>query len=386
MKRMNAGNEAKHTVCLVMIVKNEHHVLQRSLDSVRGLIDTWLIVDTGSTDGTQQLIRDYFKDLPGELIERPWVNFGHNRTESVQYARGKADYLLLMDADEYLETENGFSWPPLSADAYDFQMHTTSIDYYRIQLVRSSLPWHYVGVAHEYITCERDHAQEHMPGLRTIRRQEGARSKDPLAYHKDALLLEEALLTEPGNSRHMFYLAQSYRDAKLPEAAIDRYRRRIAMGGWVEEVWCSHYQIARLLQGKGAPWAEVLDAYLAAYSCRASRAEPLYHIGMHYQTKQNYQASLLFFAQALQISYPKEDTLFVDWEIYRFLLPLEYAVACYWLNRHEEAIAITDRLMADPARTPEQLDHLRRNRAFSVEALIAEGKLAPNSEIGYAAR
>ena len=75
----------KKSVCLNMIVKNEKHVIVRCLESVRKFIDYWVIVDTGSTDGTQELIREYLKDLPGELHERPWVNFGQNLEGSAIY-------------------------------------------------------------------------------------------------------------------------------------------------------------------------------------------------------------------------------------------------------------------------------------------------------------
>ena len=88
-------------VCLNMIVKNEAHVIRRCLDSVLPHIDTWVIVDTGSTDGTQELIRDYFAKAgkPGELHERPWKDFGHNRDEALQMARSKARYTMFIDAD-----------------------------------------------------------------------------------------------------------------------------------------------------------------------------------------------------------------------------------------------------------------------------------------------
>ncbi|MGW8788902.1 glycosyltransferase, partial [Heyndrickxia sporothermodurans] len=46
---------ARKTICLSMIVKNEASVIRRCLDSVRPLIDTWVIIDTGSTDGTQDI-------------------------------------------------------------------------------------------------------------------------------------------------------------------------------------------------------------------------------------------------------------------------------------------------------------------------------------------
>jgi glycosyltransferase involved in cell wall biosynthesis len=72
-------NEHGQSFCLNMIVKNEARVIRRCLDSARPIIDFWVIVDTGSTDGTQEAIRRHLDGLPGELIERPWVDFAHNR-------------------------------------------------------------------------------------------------------------------------------------------------------------------------------------------------------------------------------------------------------------------------------------------------------------------
>ncbi|MCJ2050481.1 glycosyltransferase, partial [Methylobacterium sp. J-070] len=51
-----------------MIVKNEAHVIRRCLESVRPIIDHWVIVDTGSTDGTEEVIRAALADVPGTLV------------------------------------------------------------------------------------------------------------------------------------------------------------------------------------------------------------------------------------------------------------------------------------------------------------------------------
>jgi hypothetical protein len=67
---------------------------------------------------TQDIIRAQLKDIPGELFERPWKNFGHNRTEALELARGRADYAFVVDADEVLELPVDFSVPALSLDAY----------------------------------------------------------------------------------------------------------------------------------------------------------------------------------------------------------------------------------------------------------------------------
>jgi glycosyltransferase involved in cell wall biosynthesis len=78
-------------ICLNMIVKNEAHVIERCLASVLPLIDSWVIVDTGSTDATPDIIERFLRGKPGQLHHRPWLNFGHNRTEAMQLALQAAD-------------------------------------------------------------------------------------------------------------------------------------------------------------------------------------------------------------------------------------------------------------------------------------------------------
>ena len=365
-------NEAGQTICLCMIVKNEVPVITRCLDSVRSLIDTWVIVDTGSTDGTQDLIREHMKDMPGQLYERLWVDFAANRSESLVFARRRADFLLIIDADELLQFPADFRLPHLTADAYQFKMRTGTISYYKTQLVRDSLDWFFVGVVHEHIACNRPFTEARLEGLYTLRLTDGARARDPLTFRKDALLLEGALLKEPTNARHMFYLAQSYADAGEPLLAIDRYTKRAAMGGWVEEVWFSLFQIAKLKQFIGAPWPPVLTAYLEAFSCRPDRVEPLYQVGLHYQETKEFALAFLFFSRAIQMPFPEKDVLFVDRRVYEILLPLEYAVSCFYVGRHQEAIDTADRLLGSPELDTELREKVMKNRTFSLDVLASE--------------
>jgi glycosyltransferase involved in cell wall biosynthesis len=100
-----------------MIVRNEAHIVHEVLDCVAPHIDSWVIVDTGSTDGTQDVIRAHMQQLgiPGELHERPWRNFGDNRSEALELARGHADYIWVIDADDLVVGAPDFSL--LNADA-----------------------------------------------------------------------------------------------------------------------------------------------------------------------------------------------------------------------------------------------------------------------------
>ena len=47
---------------LSMIVKNESHIILECLNSLYKEIDYWVIVDTGSTDNTKEIITNFFKE------------------------------------------------------------------------------------------------------------------------------------------------------------------------------------------------------------------------------------------------------------------------------------------------------------------------------------
>lgn len=64
---------------LVMIVKNENATIATTLDSVKHDIDYWTIVDTGSTDGTQDTVEATMGGIPGQLLSEPFLDFSTTR-------------------------------------------------------------------------------------------------------------------------------------------------------------------------------------------------------------------------------------------------------------------------------------------------------------------
>ena len=90
-------------VGLCMIVKDEAHVIARCLGSVRPFVNHWVVVDTGSTDGTGELVRELLAGIPGMVVEQPWVDFGTNRSQALAAARTHAAYTMMIDADETFE-------------------------------------------------------------------------------------------------------------------------------------------------------------------------------------------------------------------------------------------------------------------------------------------
>ena len=363
-------NRAGQRICLNMIVRNEAPVIRRCLDSVMPLIDHWVIVDTGSTDGTQDIVREHLAGKPGTLHERPWIDFAHNRSEALDLAAGHGDYFLVIDADEVLDIDADFALPALEADSYNVEMDYSGCLYLRRTLLRAALPWRYAGVLHEYAVCDEARTEAFLPGLRTKPHRDGARARDPSTYKRDALLLEKALLDAPDDPRYTFYLAQSYRDAGDLELAIRHYRRRLELQGWQEEIFYSRYQIALARERLQHPWPDVMEEYLAAWQMMPDRAGPLYRIGVHYQGLGQYALANLYLRRAMEIPAPGPHRLFVEQTIYDLLLPLEYAVSCFYVGDHASSIRTNNALLASERTPPEMIDQIVRNRRFSVDATV----------------
>ncbi len=360
------------TICLNMIVKNESQVIRRCLESVLPLIDTWVIVDTGSTDGTQDIIKSYMKDIPGQLHERPWVDFAHNRNEALQFAKGKADYILFIDADDVLAYTPGFTKPKvLDKDSYNLNIAYSGTTYSRTQMVKSSLDWKWIGVVHEVVMSSQAKTSADLNGVTMLIIGGGDRSQDVTKFLRDAVLLEKALATEPNHTRNAFYLAQSYRDAGMPEIALKKYKHRVELGGWPEEVFFSKYQIGLLQEELNGSEETVVKAYSEAYQYRPSRIEPLYRLCTYYRRKENFLMGYLVAQLGLQTK-SSSDVLFVESWIYDYGLLFEYSICAYWIGKYEESLKACEELLKSNKIPAEIRGYTEKNLSFAKERLFPD--------------
>lgn len=356
-------SEGRPDVCLVMIVRDEAHVIERCLASARPLINRWCIVDTGSTDDTVERIETALADLPGALHRRPWVDFGHNRSEALALAAGQGDWLLLMDADETLEIDQDFRLPhepDVQARLIRQRAAGSEFEYDLPKLLRADHPWYFEGVVHEHLASERPFRQAPLAGLVQVGHYDSARNRGGQKFAQDIELLERALADDPDHARYRFYLAQSLRDAGRPEDALAAYRRRAELGGWEEEVFYSLWQVARLLEGTGAEPGAVVDAYLAAWQYRPARIEPLVDLARMHRQRGRHHVARLFAERAAATRRP-DDILFVEASTYNWSAADELALALFATGEPTRAEAVWQRLLDAgllPASEPERV---RRN-------------------------
>jgi glycosyltransferase involved in cell wall biosynthesis len=362
------------TVCLNMIVKDESAVIKRCLESVKPLIDYWVIVDTGSSDNTKEIIRETMKGIPGELYERPWHNFEFNRNEALQFAKGKGDYVLFIDADEVLEYEKNFHFSNLNQDFYLFSIKNESegrvfSEYHRVLLINNQLNWQWKGVMHEDIFCTDAKTSKLMEGVYNISRTyEGARAKDPNKYLKDALTLEKALEKEPNNSRYVYYLAASYYNAGKLDKALVNFQKRIDMQPNQQrsnEICTSLYFIGCIHVAQKAQQEVIMSSFSSAYLYDTSHAESLYQLAAYLIDQGQLFLAELVLTKALSIPEPKNGGYVLTW-IYDWGLLHKYAECSFKLGKFREAKCALETLVTKPL-PPDLLIAMKSNLALCQE-------------------
>jgi glycosyltransferase involved in cell wall biosynthesis len=363
--------ENKQTICLNMIVKDEAHVICRCLDSVKRFIDYWVILDTGSTDGTQEIIKNHLKDIPGELHQGGWKNWGETRTEALDLAREKADYILFMDADDILEYEKDFSLPELTEDLYHMWRGNENISYLKPQIVRADLPWKWTGVTHEYLDgagfC---HTSAIMEGVHYTSLDDGATHHDPQKFWKNVKLLEDGLKKEPDNVRYAFYLAESYRCANEPAKAIEWYQKRVKMGGWYEEVFQSKLQIGHMLRQLGLADNIVIEAYKDAHTYAPKRIEGVYYYAeVLNKNNQHAKAYEVLKQRELTQDLAERESLFNEVWIGRYGLLFQLSIASYYVGRYGESLDACNQLLQVENLPEEWKKQALANREFPLAKL-----------------
>lgn len=351
---------------LILMVKNEARILERCLASVQA--DAYCICDTGSTDTTCDIARTFLETHRGCLTTTEWKNFGHNRTLSFQAARDyvrdvlqwdlKTTYGLLLDADMVFVPGKLYE-QTLTDIGYSVVQCAGSLEYPNCRLIRMDYPWKCLGVTHEYWdgpTTKLDKSICYIDD-----RNDGGCKSDK--FTRDARLLEEGLAENPTNERYMFYLAQTYHSLGRWKDSIAMYKKRIAAGGWEEEVWYSHYMIGNCYKELGnIPKFE--EWMLRAFERRPSRAEPLYKLARWFREKGQHYKSYHYIqlGRTIPVSH---DSLFVEKDVYTGLFDYEATIVLFYI-RPSNGLETSMRYLLTHTH---QHDNVYQNLGFYIEPL-----------------
>jgi len=224
----------KKKFVMISMFKNEAKTIGRMLESCYKYIDYYILQDNGSTDGTPEIVAEFFKDkdIPGLVYkcDEGWVGFGWNRDHLLQKCLStdhNCDWILKMDCDEILEVDDDFDWS-IFDDTTIHSYHVTALAggtfYLRAWIWNARLKWKFNhDTAHETIELLNDNigANFRRVDLPKSFKQiggfdDGESYQNPAKYACDALRIEEKLLKENSmftDLYHFWYIGKSYYDS-----------------------------------------------------------------------------------------------------------------------------------------------------------------------------
>lgn len=363
----------KSTICITTIVKNEEKIIKRMIDSWKDQVDYWVIIDTGSTDKTVEIIK---KELPtdkypGELHQRKWVNMGHNRTEAFELSKDKGDFHFIVDADEVVEWDKDWRKELDEIKKQDFDMAMVKVNRPEIgwcmdsqRIMRTDrdfyarLPYHCSFLAKKSknktpLIMKTIKIRDYHDGIRT----KGMNNKEK--YEPVVKALEEQMIKDPKDSRAQFYLAQTYANLKQKQKAIKAYKKRIKMGGWHEEIYCSLHEIARLTQKE--------KDFIKAWHFRPTRVEALFDLTNLYRKKENNKKALEY-GMIIHRMPLTTDILFVNNHIQNYLILDLLFMISYHLKRYKTALRLGLELLLKKESEP-QKPRIIQNCMFALEKM-----------------
>lgn len=381
------------------IVKNESHCILTMLESAIKISDAIVIADTGSTDGTQDMIRKFGEDnnIPTYVFERPFDNFEKSRNFGMEKAREVVKELgwnpndcwtWWCDADETIVVDSKFSKNQFNKDLFMINTYIGQMKYTRNTFARVSKPFRFYGPVHEFIVCDDKNITSGLAeNIHVDVKMIGAswQGNIPAKYKSHAFELEKYIDADRTDPRWIFYTAQSYHDsASIPDnreeneerlrRSIKYYKERVSRtDGYVEEIFYSQYRIATIMKVLEDPWNLVLQECLKAYSLDPMRGEPIKTIIDYYLQVGEWNMAYLYskFAKVNfhgKNPYPTR-LLFVDESLYIWKFAEAHAAACFYTGRMDEAKANYQEIVAltktHPQNfTPEDLKKIEMNGQF----------------------
>jgi len=312
---------------LVMIVKNGSEPLKNTLLAIKDYIDNWTILDTGSTDGSQDCIREILRDIPGNLYEEPFIDFEVSRNRSLELAGANCEYNIILD-DSYIlhggtklreflknNTEN---------DAFSLIIQDDNSLYESIRITRTSKNLRFKYKVHEMI-ISKNHLlitdndifiQDVSDNKHKVRSTE--------RHNRDIEVLLQEHKKYPKDTRIIFYIANTYLALERYDDAMVFYNKRVKLAKKdnEHEVYMALYRIGMLYDHK-KDWNNAEKYYMKAYNMRPFRAEPIYQIAKYYYKKDELNKAEIFLSNLIKIQIPpiSLDCFIVDHKIYKFEIP-----------------------------------------------------------------
>ena len=354
-------------LALNFICKDESPVIENMLESAKGIVDLIVVNDTGSTDGTQQIIKNFGEKygIPTYVFERPFDDFENSRNHAMQKLRDvvkelnwNADQVhgFWFDCDETLVIDSKFNKAQFTKDLYMINTYIGQMKYTRNTFFKVSKPFRWYGPVHEFIVCDEQNITSGLAeNIHVDVKMTGNSWLGDIAekYASHSYKLEAYINKNRQDPRWIFYTAQSWHDAasikdnkeeneERLRRSLKYYRERVSRtDGYAEEIYYAQYRIGTIMRIIEEPWHLTHMELLKAYQIDPLRGESIKVIIDHYLQMGEWNMAYLYskFAKTTfhgKNPYPTR-LLFVDEATYVWKFAEAHAAAAFYTGRMDEA-------------------------------------------------
>lgn len=312
-----------------MIVKNEEKTLPRCLDSVKGIFDEIIIVDTGSTDATAETAKKY----TGNVYDFDWCD-DFSAARNYAFSKATGDYIMWLDADDVI-LESDYNDLVLlknsldgSADVIMMPYNTAfddagrpSFSFFRERIFKRNCGFKWKGRVHEAVEYAgkiiySDAAVTH----KSVKTEYTERNLN--------IYLTQEKLGEPFTPRDQFYFGRElyyHRHYSLAASVLTDFLDENC--GWAE----NNIEACKILsfclkETKGAQAA--LKALFRSFIYDAPRAEICCEAGKIFLELNESRTAAYWYERALASVPPEQSGAFIDRAAYGFIPAIQLAV-CY---------------------------------------------------------
>lgn len=323
------------TLSLCMIVKNEELTLSRCLNSITNVVDEIIIVDTGSSDNTKAIAKQY----TNKVYDFIWCN-DFSRARNYAFSLATSDYLMWLDADDVVpkSTQNKIRElkKNLNADVYMFKYdigfinNKPSLSYFRERIIKNCPNAIWQGAVHECIApfgiVEKIHnsiqhkKERHWNSCRNIN------------------IYENILKSRELNPRELYYYGRELFDHCRYLEAIVKFREFVTRGdGWIENnidaLYLSAICYKKINQNNNA-----IDCLFKTFEYDIPRANVCCQIGDIFMENKKYEEAIYWYKVATKLKDITHKGGFVERKYYNYYPFLQLCCCYFYLNNIDKAI------------------------------------------------
>jgi len=341
-------------ICYTMIIKNGGELLEQVLKDNIPFMDRWCILDTGSTDGTQEVIKRVLKNKKGKLYEEPFVDFKVSRNRCLELAGKTCKFTLMLDDTyamrgdirSFLETVRGDQF----SDSFSLLIQSDDTEYYSNRIVKTKTELKYIHTIHEVIT-DKNNINVTVPPDKALifdNRADYMENRTMGRKQFDLELLFKEVEEDPDDPRALYYIAQTYGCIGDEVNKAKYFELRVAhpVQGYYQEKIDACFELARTYNFKISPitkepytrpinkeeWEICEKLYLQAYSLDNKRPDSLYFIGIHYYLEKDFKIAFPYFKKAFEVGYPISSQYSLKPTLSFHFLPKFLTELCYYFQ------------------------------------------------------